>query len=125
MKIKNIFIHIILIIVCILSLLPFLWLLSTALKGQQENIYAYPPIFIPQDFTFDNIIQVLKVVPIVKYCINSFIVAGFTVILNVILSAMHIWSIGQINHLSRTVPDTIKGYAPGELIFVSRPHDPA
>ncbi len=103
MKIKNIFTHIILIIVCILSLLPFLWLLSTALKGRGENIFAYPPVFLPRDFTFNNIIQVLKLVPIVQYCINSFIVAGFTVILNVILSAMAGYPLARMNFKGKKV----------------------
>lgn len=85
---KNILIHLVLIIICILSLVPFLWLLSTACKGRSENIFAYPPIFIPQDFTLENFSQVLKQVPIIQYVINSFIVAGSTVILNVILSAL-------------------------------------
>ena len=103
MKIKNIFTHIILITVCILSLLPFLWLLSTALKGRSENIFAYPPVFLPQDFTFDNIKEVLKLVPIVKYCINSFIVAGFTVILNVILSAMAAYPLARMNFMGKRI----------------------
>lgn len=88
LKTKNILTHIILILVCILSLIPFLWLLSTALKGRSENIFAYPPIFFPRDFTFDNFKEVLKLVPILKYVLNSFIVASITVILNVILSAL-------------------------------------
>ena len=103
MKIKNIFTHFILIIVCILSLLPFLWLLSTALKGRSENIFAYPPVFIPKDFTFDNIVQVLKLVPIVQYCINSFIVAGFTVVLNVILSAMAAYPLARMNFKGKKI----------------------
>ena len=66
LKIKNFFTHLILIIICILSLIPFLWLLSTALKGRGENIFAYPPVFIPQDFTLDNFKRVLELVPIGK-----------------------------------------------------------
>ncbi|MBR2068843.1 MAG: carbohydrate ABC transporter permease [Candidatus Gastranaerophilales bacterium] len=103
MKIKNIFIHIILIIVCVLSLLPFLWLLSTALKGRGENIFAYPPVFFPQDFTFDNMKEVLRLVPIVRYCINSFIVAGFSVILNVILSAMAAYPLARMNFMGKKI----------------------
>lgn len=94
---KNILIHTILIVVCILSLVPFLWLLSTALKGRSENIFAYPPIFIPRDFTFDNFIQVLKLVPIVKYVVNSFIVAFSTVVLNVILSALAAYPLARMD----------------------------
>ncbi len=96
MKIKNIFTHLILILICIISLIPFLWLLSTALKGRSENIFAYPPIFIPQDFTLDNFKEVLKLVPIIKYVINSFIVAASTVILNVILSALAAYPLARM-----------------------------
>lgn len=95
-KFKNFLIHITLIFVCILSLIPFLWLLSTALKGRSENIFAYPPVFIPKDFTFDNFKEVLRLVPIAKYVINSFIVASFTVILNVILSALAAYPLARM-----------------------------
>ena len=100
---KNILIHTVLIIVCILSLVPFLWLLSTALKGRSENIFAYPPIFIPRDFTFDNFIQVLKLVPIVKYVINSFIVAFSTVVLNVILSALAAYPLARMDFKGKKI----------------------
>ena len=103
MKLKNIFIHTTLIIVCILSLIPFLWLLSTALKGQNENIFAYPPVFIPKDFTLDNFKEVLKYVPIVKYVLNSFIVASFTVILNIILSAMAAYPLARMNFKGKKI----------------------
>ena len=102
-KFNKFWTHIILIIVCILSLVPFLWLLSTALKGRSENIFAYPPIFIPQDFTLDNFKEVLKLVPILKYVLNSFIVAGFTVILNVIFSAMAGYPLARMNFKGKKV----------------------
>lgn len=102
-KLKHILTHATLIIVCILSLIPFLWLLSTALKGRSENIFAYPPIFIPRDFTFDNFIEVLKLVPIAKYVINSFIVAGFTVVLNVILSALAAYPLARMEFKGKKI----------------------
>ena len=102
-NIKNIVIHIILISVCILSLVPLLWLLSTALKGRSENIFAYPPIFIPRDFTLDNFKEVLKLVPIVKYVINSFIVAISTVFLNVILSALAAYPLARMNFKGKKI----------------------
>ncbi len=102
-NIKNIVIHIILISVCILSLVPLLWLLSTALKGRSENIFAYPPIFIPRDFTLDNFREVLRLVPIVKYVINSFIVAISTVFLNVILSALAAYPLARMNFKGKKI----------------------
>ncbi len=95
--IKGFLIHTVLIFVCILCLLPFLWLTSTALKGAGENIFAYPPVFIPEDFTFENFRLVLVLVPIVGYALNSFIVASFTVILNLIFSALAAYPLARMN----------------------------
>ncbi|MBP3821219.1 carbohydrate ABC transporter permease [bacterium] len=85
---KNIPTHIILIIASILSIFPFIWLLSTSLKGAGENIFAYPPTIIPQDFTWNNYIGVWHKVNLMRYFINSIIVAGGTVLLNLILSSL-------------------------------------
>lgn len=100
---KGISAHIILLLVCVLSLLPFLWLLSTALKGAGENIFQYPPVFIPQDFTFENFKEVLRLVPIVDYVINSFIVAFFTVILNLIFSAMAAYPLARMEFMGKKI----------------------
>lgn len=87
-KFKNIWIHAILIFVSLLSIFPFIWLISTSLKGNGENIFAYPPSIIPTDFTLTNYSGVWQKVDFVRYFINSMIVAGGTVLLNLILSAM-------------------------------------
>lgn len=100
---KGISAHIILLLVCVLSLLPFLWLLSTALKGAGENIFQYPPVFIPQDFTLENFKEVLRLVPIVGYVINSFIVAFFTVILNLIFSAMAAYPLARLEFAGKKI----------------------
>ena len=100
---KNLLIHFVLIFVCLLSIVPFLWLLSTALKGRSENIFAYPPVFIPVDFTLDNFKEVLKLVPIAKYVLNSFIVAFSTVILNVILSALAAYPLARMNFKGKKI----------------------
>ncbi|MEW5821134.1 MAG: carbohydrate ABC transporter permease [Cyanobacteriota bacterium] len=80
--------YIFLIIVSIISIGPFLWILSTAFKGPDENIFSYPPQFLPNNFTLDNIISVWNKVPFIKYMLNSAIVAGTTVILNLLLSSL-------------------------------------
>lgn len=103
LKLKNLSIHLTLIMVCILSLVPFIWLLSTALKGRSENIFAYPPVFIPKDFTLDNFREVLRLVPIVDYVINSFIVAGVTVILNLILSALAAYPLARMDFKGKKI----------------------
>ena len=68
--VKHIPTHIILIAVSLLSIFPFIWLLSTSLKGAGENIFAYPPTIIPQDFTWENYSGVWQRVDLMRYFIN-------------------------------------------------------
>ena len=87
-NLRNIPIHATLILISLLSIFPFIWLLSTSLKGGGENIFAYPPTIIPKDFTWANYTGVWHRVDLMRYFINSMIVAGGTVLLNLILSAL-------------------------------------
>lgn len=93
---EKIGIHSILIFASLLSIFPFIWLISTSLKGNMENIFAYPPQIIPQDFTFENYIGVWKRVNFVAYFVNSMIVAGATVILNLLLSALAAYPLARM-----------------------------
>lgn len=85
---KSFSIHSVLIFTSLLSIFPFIWLLSTSLKGSGENIFAYPPAIIPKDFTFANYVGVWHRVDLMRYFYNSVIVAGGTVLLNLILSSL-------------------------------------
>ncbi|MBS6553194.1 MAG: carbohydrate ABC transporter permease [Clostridium sp.] len=93
---RGFFIHATLIIVSILSIFPFLWLLSTALKGNSENIFQYPPVFFPQEPTLANFKGVWNQIPFMLYFLNSMVVAGFTVLLNLILSALAAYPLARM-----------------------------
>jgi len=103
MKLKNIPIHVVLILVSVLSIFPFLWLLSTSFKGAGENIFAYPPVIIPQDFTFDNYAGVWKRVDLIRYFINSIVVAGGTVLLNLILSSLAAYPLARMEFKGKKI----------------------
>ncbi len=89
--------HSFLIFMSFLSVFPFIWLISTALKGVDENIFEYPPVFIPKCFTFENFIGVWKQIPFMAYFFNSLIVAGFTVVLNLIFSSLAAYPLARMN----------------------------
>ena len=96
-NLKGFLTHFILIFVSVLSVFPFLWLISTALKGPMENIFQYPPVFIPKDITWSNFSGVWKQIPFIAYFVNSFIVAAFTVILNVFFSALAAYPLARMS----------------------------
>lgn len=89
-------IHGVLITTSLLSIFPFIWLISTSLKGVNEDIFAYPPMIIPQDFTWANYIDVWHKVNFMGYFWNSLIVAGLTVILNLILSSLAAYPLARM-----------------------------
>ena len=93
---RGFFIHATLIIVSLLSIFPFLWLLSTALKGNSENIFQYPPVFFPQEPTLATFKGVWNQIPFMLYFLNSMVVAGFTVLLNLILSALAAYPLARM-----------------------------
>ena len=89
-------IHTILIATSLLSIFPFIWLTSTSLKGINEDIFAYPPTIIPQDFSWTNYIEVWQRVNFMDYFWNSLIVAGLTVILNLVLSSLAAYPLARM-----------------------------
>ena len=97
MFLKKTAIHTILIMTSLLSIFPFIWLTSTSLKGVNEDIFAYPPTIIPQDFTWMNYIEVWQKVDFMAYFWNSMIVAGLTVLLNLILSSLAAYPLARIS----------------------------
>lgn len=94
---KSLSIHTILITMSVLSVFPFLWLISTALKGPDENIFQYPPVFIPSAPTWENFTGVWKQIPFMLYFFNSMVVAGFTVILNLVFSALAAYPLARMD----------------------------
>lgn len=96
-------IHSVLIFVSLLSVFPFIWLISTSLKGVDENIFAYPPTIIPTDFTWENYVGVWHRVNFIGYFINSMVVAGFTVLLNLILSALAAYPLARMEFQGKKI----------------------
>jgi len=53
MPIKRILVYITIIVFAAMFIIPFLWIISTSLKGE-EQIFAIPPQWIPQQLHWDN-----------------------------------------------------------------------
>jgi len=65
--------HAVLIFGALIMVLPFVWMLSTALKYPPE-VLAYPPQFIPQQLTLTNFTQVFATAPFQRFFVNSLFV---------------------------------------------------
>ena len=93
---KLIIINLILLCFILIALFPFLWLVSTSLKGSEE-IFQFPPKLLPEKLTFKNFIDVWQAIPFGKYYLNSFIVTLFIVIGNLFLGSVTGFVLARLN----------------------------
>lgn len=76
--------HAVVIVVCIFSAFPLLWMLSTAFKGTGE-IFTSSPRFFPHHPTLDNFSMATENKPVVRWFFNTAIFAGLTTLLRLVL----------------------------------------
>lgn len=99
--IKTVIIYIILGIIAVLMLFPLVWLVSTAFKSPSENIFQFPPQFIPSQPTFGNFIKVWQTNPFGRYLFNSSFVALLTVSLNLLFCSLAAYPLARLNFKGR------------------------
>lgn len=75
---------------------PFLWQLSTSLKGAGEDIYTASPSFLPSDPTLLNYAKAFEAVPILGFAGNSTVVAGIVVLGNIVGATMAGYALARL-----------------------------
>ncbi len=60
-------------------LIPFVWVVSTSLKGN-EQIFTIPPEWIPTRIRWENYVEVFRRMPVLLYLKNSVIITVFQMI---------------------------------------------
>lgn len=92
--------YLILIVVSVFNLLPFVFMLSTSLKTDQEA-YAIPPTFWPANPTLDAYAQILVWSDFPRYFMNSTIVSLGTALLSTVLGALAGYGFSRFNFRGR------------------------
>lgn len=92
--------YILLSTVSLVMIFPFVWMVFTAFKGNQE-VYVYPPTFFPQEFHWDNFSHVLETVPFIRFYFNSLLVTILITVSQVITSALAAYAFARIEFFGR------------------------
>lgn len=79
---------------------PFLWLVSSSLKGQIQ-IFQYPPSLLPDPVHFENYYNALTYKPFGLYLRNTLIIAGLNVIAVVFSSSFVAYGFARIRFPGR------------------------
>ena len=83
-------------------IIPFLWILSTSLKGDSQ-IFTIPPRWIPETFHWDNYAKVFDRIPFLLYLKNSVFVSAITITGTVLSSSMVAYSFACLKWPGRNV----------------------
>lgn len=101
--ISRIITYILLILLTAMTVLPFIWTLSTSFKGPNEAVYSFPPNFIPKNFTFQNYIEVWTSLPIPLYLWNSVILTAFGVVLPLVFCSLAAFPLARMRFRGSTL----------------------
>ncbi|GAA4981813.1 carbohydrate ABC transporter permease [Kitasatospora paranensis] len=95
--------YLLLLAVFALTVGPFLWQLSTSLKGNGERVFGYPPQLLPTHPTLHHYAEVLDTVPVLRYAGNSLLVATGSVLTNCLLGSMAGYALARMRFRGRAV----------------------
>lgn len=94
-KFESPFVHLLLLVGAIAMLMPFAWMVSTSLKAQNE-VFSYPPQWIPSQLLWSNYAQAWAAAPFGRYFINSGIVALAVTFLDLVTSSLAAFAFGRM-----------------------------
>jgi putative chitobiose transport system permease protein len=112
-----------LLFVLVVTVGPFVWQLSTSLKGISEDVYTQTPSFIPRQPTLGNYAEVAKTIPVWSYVGNSVIVAILVVAGNAIGATLAGYALAKLRFRgSKLVLGLFLGtlILPGEVTIISQ-----
>ncbi len=93
--------YLLLLAVLALTVGPFLWQLSTSLKGPGEDIYRYPPSLLPHEITLGNYAAVARIIPVWDSALNSLKVAAANVLTNCAGAALAGYALARMRFRGR------------------------
>ncbi len=94
--------YILLTVGAVIALIPFIWMISTSLKGRAE-VFAYPPVLIPTTFHWDNYTKVFNSFPFFSYMCNTAQVAFSVTAIQLVVSATAAYAFSRMEFKGRNV----------------------
>jgi multiple sugar transport system permease protein len=84
----------------IIMLLPFIWMLSTSLKTPNA-VFVYPPEWMPNPVRWQNYADVVRVMPFLRYVLNTAAVATSITILHLLVSSLAAYAFARLRFPGR------------------------
>ncbi|MBJ6361396.1 carbohydrate ABC transporter permease [Paenibacillus sp. GCM10012307] len=92
--------HLLLIVGSISMMLPFIWMVSSSLKNANE-LYAVPPIWIPQKWLWQNFVYMFEHAPWGIYFLNTTKITLIVIVGQLIVCSMGAYAFSRLNFKGR------------------------
>ncbi|MEG1195261.1 MAG: carbohydrate ABC transporter permease [Clostridia bacterium] len=99
-RVSRMLTHIVLIILGACFVLPFFWMLSTALKSDEQLLLS-PPVWIPSPLVWNNFVKATEYIPFFSYMGNSAIVAVLDVLGTVLVCPLIAYGLSRLEWKGR------------------------
>ena len=90
----------------VVVMLPYIWMVSTSLKGADE-VFAYPPTWIPRVWRFQNYVDAWNAAPFGRYFFNSLVVAVTVTIGQLITCSLAAFAFARMEFKGKNVMFTL------------------
>ena len=87
--------HVLLIAASIAIGMPFIWMITTAIKSPAE-VHLFPPVWWPAEVRLDNFVTAWRTAPFARFYYNSIITATAGVVLEVSIAALSAYAFARI-----------------------------
>lgn len=98
--VRAIILYVLMAVFGVTFLFPFLWMLSTSLKVPTQ-VFAQPPVWIPDPIVFQNYIDVTTEVPMMRYLKNTLIITLIPTAATVISSSSVAYAFARLEWKGR------------------------
>jgi putative chitobiose transport system permease protein len=99
--IKIVLLYVLLVVIALIFIGPFIWLLSTAFKSNTQDVFGFPPSFIPAPPVLDYFIEAWTVIPFPKYMLNSLLLLLIMVPAHIFLTALTAYPLARMTFPGR------------------------
>jgi multiple sugar transport system permease protein len=98
----HLILHILMPVVSIIFVAPFLWMVITSLKVS-EQVFTWPPIFIPQPAKWINYYDALTFLPFGRYFLNSFLLCVVVVSGTLLSNTLIAYGFSRVDWIGRDI----------------------
>jgi len=85
------------IVITLLTIIPFIWMLSSAIKTDRTVFQMSPFVFIPETPRWDNYISIWTRIPFARFVSNTFIIAVAVTILQIFTSSFAAYAFAKLD----------------------------